>query len=284
MFLLMSFISLNVNDKSADALSKSQKSNADRIAKYTADHYDKYGVLPSIAVAQAMQESSLGKHCPNYNMWGLASGKIYCSSLENGCDKYLRVINNGYYKGAPFCKDWRTQIRRILAGGYCQPADEYYSCVISIVNKYNFTKYDKKMWKDRKAKKEAKKKLKEKKRKAKLAKKKAATKAKNQKIKNQRILAEQKAKAITPASVAPTSSINDIDEKDNDNNLILNNLEEDDDDLFEFIPLEFDIKNDIITFPETDDITELDIENRKFIEYEFFDFIKKDKIYFEKDK
>ena len=192
MFLLMSFISINVNNKSADALSRMQKRNAERIAKYTADHYDKYGVLPSIAVAQAMQESSLGKHCPNYNMWGLASGKIYCSSVENGCQKYLRVINNGCYKGAPFCKDWRTQIRRILRGGYCEPVGSYYSCVVSIVNRYNLTKYDKKMWKDRKAAKEAKKKLKEKKRKARLAKKKAAEAKKKLEQQKNRIIFQKR--------------------------------------------------------------------------------------------
>ena len=102
MFLLISFLSVFVNKNSAQALSKMQKSNMKRIAKYTADHYDKYGVLPSIAIAQAMQESGLGEVCPNYNLWGLASGKIYCYSIEDGCKKYLKCINNGYYKGAPF--------------------------------------------------------------------------------------------------------------------------------------------------------------------------------------
>ena len=284
MFLLMSFVSINVNIKSADALSRMQKRNAERIAKYTADHYDKYGVLPSIAVAQAMQESSLGKHCPNYNMWGLASGRIYCSSVENGCQKYLRVINNGCYKGAPFCKDWRTQIRRILRGGYCEPVGSYYSYVVSIVTRYNLTKYDKKMWKDRKAAKEAKKKLKEKKRKARLAKKKAAEAKKRLEQQKKKEEAAKKANAI-PTLPSPLSSIANNNGNKTNNTLDLsldktesNNIskENNTNKSLENVPLNSDVKDDSIIVPETIDLVKpLDMENRRFIEYKDFEFIKK---------
>lgn len=180
LFVVLSFVSISIYTTNSNALSRTQRRNADRIARVCSENYNKYGVLPSIAIAQAMQESSLGKHCPNYNMWGLASGRIYCSSVENGCLKYLKVINNGCYRGAPFCKNWRTQIRRILRGGYCQPVGSYYSCVVSIVNRYNLTKYDKKMFRDMKRKKEEEKKKKERRRrKIRLAKKKAEEKSVN---------------------------------------------------------------------------------------------------------
>ena len=274
-FLFMSFVSVNIHTNDADALSRTQRRNAERIAKYTASHYDKYGVLPSIAVAQAMQESSLGKHCPNYNMWGLASGKIYCSSVENGCRKYLKVINNGCYKGAPFCKSWRTQIKRILRGGYCQPVGSYYSCVVSIVNRYNLTKYDKKMWKDRKAKKEAKRRLKEKRRKQRLTKKKAAeAKRKAQELKKQ-----QASKVTNPIPTLPpvtnipvtTSNI-----ENNTNMSILNNTQTENTEsvqhTYDYIPLRFDVRTNNIIIPLT--------QKTESLLYQEYDFIENNKIYY----
>ena len=158
----------------AEALSKFQQRNADRIAEITAKNWDKYGVLPSCAVGQAMQESSLGVHAPSYNYWGVNKGKTYCGSLEAGVLTYLKCINNGYYKGAPFKTNYAEQIDRI-GKAYCGPG--YASLVKSHIRRYNFTKYDRKMFAAiKKAKQELirKKKLKAKRRKERLKRKKEA--------------------------------------------------------------------------------------------------------------
>lgn len=164
-------------------LTKSQQKNADRIAEVAAAKWNQYGVLPSVAVAQAFIESTLGDHCRGYNLWGINSGNGYnYSSLDEGINAYLKVIHDsGYYDDAVGCKSYETQLYRILydvdSDGnrrdvYCVPAGDYHSKAMWAIRTYDFDKYDKKMFKEiKKKKEEAKQKLiferKEKKRKAK---------------------------------------------------------------------------------------------------------------------
>ena len=135
-------------------LTKSQQKNADRIAEVAAENWDTYGVLPSVAVAQAFIESTLGDHCSGNNLWGIKSGAVSYSSLDEGIIAYLKVINNGYYKGAPGCKNYKTQLSRILDGGYCKPVGNYYSNATWAIDAYDFDKYDKAMFREIKKKKE----------------------------------------------------------------------------------------------------------------------------------
>lgn len=123
-------------------LSEVQKQRAYTIAEISIKEWDKYGVLPSVAIAQAMQESTLGKHCSGNNLWGIASGAISYSSLENGVYGYLHVINNGCYGTAPFAKNASSQISKILAGGYCTPVGDYYNDVMWIINHYGLERFD----------------------------------------------------------------------------------------------------------------------------------------------
>ena len=125
------------------ALSKKQWERADVIAEVAAENYEQYGVLPSVAVAQAFIESTLGKHCSGNNLWGINSGAEHYSSLESGTMRYLRVINNGCYPGAPFESNYSKQITKIISGGYCEPAGPYISNVIWSIRHYNFDRYDK---------------------------------------------------------------------------------------------------------------------------------------------
>lgn len=151
-FILMITFSLSLHvtgtvTAQSRTLTQSQKRNADIIAKIAMDNWDTYGVLPSVAVAQAFIESTLGDRCNGYNLWGIASGAISYGSLYEGTIGYLRVINNGYYKGAPFQKNYNVQLRKILDGGYCQPEGNYHSNAMWSISTYNFDKYDKKMFK-----------------------------------------------------------------------------------------------------------------------------------------
>ena len=124
-------------------LSQVQKNRAYTIANICIKEWKRYGVLPSTAISQAMVESTLGKHCRGYNLWGIKSGSVRYSSLENGVYAYLRVINNGCYGTAPFTKNSSSQIRKILNGGYCVPVGNYYKNATWIVNKYKLKKFDK---------------------------------------------------------------------------------------------------------------------------------------------
>lgn len=131
---------------SSRCLTNKQTKIADKIAKVTSENWDEYGVLPSVAVAQAFIESSLGKNCcASNNLWGIASGGESYSSLENGVIRYLEVINNGCYNGAPFQKDYRIQLRKILDGGYCEPVGSYYENAVWGIEHYDFDRYDKEL-------------------------------------------------------------------------------------------------------------------------------------------
>lgn len=138
-------------------LSKEQKRLADNIAKECSELWEQYGVLPSVCVAQAFTESSLGKKNPANNYWGIRTGGKYLpySSLEAGARKYCSVINLSYYKGAPFKKDYSTQLRIILDGGYCYNPGSYYERTIGAIKTYGFDKYDKQLFDKIKAKKRA---------------------------------------------------------------------------------------------------------------------------------
>lgn len=143
------------NSTKSKAFSKAQQKRIDSIYKVCKNNWDKYGVLPSVCMAQAMAESTMGEHCSGYNYWGIRSGRSRYSSREKGIIAYLKVINNGYYKGAPFQTNYKKQLRKIVNGGYCNPAGSYYKKTTRIVKKYNFQKYDKKMFQELKAKKQS---------------------------------------------------------------------------------------------------------------------------------
>lgn len=131
----------------AATMSKFRKKNAERIASIvcTENTWKKYGVLPSVCLGQALIESGIGEHAPDYNWWGLASGRIKCYSIEDGVKKYLKVINNGYYKGAPYCTSYSRQIEKI-GPNYCN-GGSYVRSVKYAIQKYNLTKYDRRLFK-----------------------------------------------------------------------------------------------------------------------------------------
>lgn len=152
--LIMLCLLQGVNTQ-AKSLSGTQKKRADKIVKICTQKYKKYGVLPSVCLGQAMVESGIGRKCRANNLWGLRCGRASYSSLESGTEAYLKCINNGYYKKAPFQKNYKKQVRAIVRGGYCEPAGNYYYHVTKIIRSYNLTKYDKKMFKELQAEKKA---------------------------------------------------------------------------------------------------------------------------------
>lgn len=136
----------------AFALSKVQEDRADKLAKICIANWEKYGVLPSVCIGQAMEETGLGTAYNNGNLWGICSGRVSYSSIEDGCMAYLKVINNkNYYPDASFKEDYREQLKNILYDKdgnevYCQPANNYYSDVTWMIEHYGWDKYDRKLF------------------------------------------------------------------------------------------------------------------------------------------
>ena len=129
------------------ALSRSAKSTAKEIADICIDNWKQYGVLPSVAIAQAFIESGLGSGPNLFGVLGCAGMGTYSSTI-----RYLQCINNGYYRGAPFQKDHNTQIYYILRNGnYCAgeyAGGRYHGLVNSSINRYNWDDYDSKLFND----------------------------------------------------------------------------------------------------------------------------------------
>lgn len=172
------------------SLTKKQRQTADYIAKVTAKNWDTYGILPSVAVVQACNESSLGVHCRGNNLWGILSGAVTYPSLYAGIHGYLRVVNNKeYYKNVTFQKDYKVQLRKILDGGYCEPEGSYYIDCMTLYKDYNFQKYDEEMF--------------EKQRKEKLRKRRAKIKARKEK---KRIQQQKKTFTIIHDDLVPYNS------------------------------------------------------------------------------
>ena len=132
----------------SDALSDVQLQRADDIAHLVATNYEKYGVLPSVALGQAMQETQIGiadtNASNNYGYWGVMGSNGYAKyqSLYDGVMSYLRCINNGLYDDALFNKDYKSTLLSIQNGGYCHPKSGYAEAVIKCIDSYGFTKYD----------------------------------------------------------------------------------------------------------------------------------------------
>lgn len=132
-----------------NSLNKIQQKRADKIAYNTYKNYKKYGVLPSIAVAQSMQETSLGTDktsaTPHYGWWGVTSihgGYMKYDTFKEALLSYLGTLNNGRYNGCLNEYNYTKASQAIQDGGYCEPPAGYANEIVKNINQYNFRKYD----------------------------------------------------------------------------------------------------------------------------------------------
>lgn len=128
--------------------------------------YEKYGILPSVTIAQAINESGWGtsyssqndnnlfgikfpgKHDPDLTItqgsYATDDGGYYASyqswsdSVE---DHGYFLANNSRYKAAIGLKDASAQVKAIADAGYATESD-YYSITMQILNENNLTQYD----------------------------------------------------------------------------------------------------------------------------------------------
>lgn len=201
MFFASFFVSVPVTAyASTRSFTSEQQTRVDTVARVCMDNYKIYGILPSVCLAQAIVESTMGDHCRGNNLWGIRAGATQYPSLEEGTIAYLEVINNGRYPNAPFCKNPYQTISYIMAGGYCVPAGNYVQKATSIINDYDLTQYDKKMYeKWEKEKKEAKEKA--------LRKKKAALQKKKEEERRRKELERKRREEAKKKRIAEWSKL-----------------------------------------------------------------------------
>lgn len=138
--------SLVCNSYTAVASTDTKSDRTKQIVDICRNNYCIYGVFPSVCLAQAILESSLGDVCNSYNYWGLNQGKSYYASLEDGVYAYLECINNGYYGAAPHATNYADQLYSIARGGYCGGNWYWYwQTCMSIIEQNALWIYDQKL-------------------------------------------------------------------------------------------------------------------------------------------
>jgi cell wall-associated NlpC family hydrolase len=128
--------------------------------------YEKYGILPSVTIAQAINESGWGgsylaktdnnlfgiKYNGNHNpalsisqgTWATDDGGYYThyQSWDDSIDDHgYFLANNSRYKAAIGLKDPSAQVKAIADAGYATESN-YYEITMQILNENNLTQYD----------------------------------------------------------------------------------------------------------------------------------------------
>jgi len=127
----------------------------------------KYNILASLTIAQAILESGWGAHAPGNNLFGIkANGwtgetqilythevyygksvyvndvfRVYDSWADSVADHTLFLKQNNRYKNLIGCKDYTTACKVILQDGYATEPD-YAETLIGIIEKYKLYTYN----------------------------------------------------------------------------------------------------------------------------------------------
>lgn len=116
-----------------------QQEIVDLIVEISIDLYEEYGILPSVAVAQAFDESTMGEKCVKNNLYGITGGAY--DTHEASILAYMDLLQSERYAGARHIEEPRAQIDAILSAGYCN--DEGYADDVEwTIREYDLQKYD----------------------------------------------------------------------------------------------------------------------------------------------
>lgn len=158
LFMLISAMSGAISKSSSNSMILMNGDN-DFIFKIVELHYavrDKYDVLTSVTVAQAIEESGWGKSniaVQSNNLFGIKgkyNGNSYIDSQGKEWRKYenwdqsvedhARLLCNSNYNCAGV-KDYKEIFERLIAGNYCE-GNTYTSRLEKIIKGYQLTQYD----------------------------------------------------------------------------------------------------------------------------------------------
>ena len=152
-------------------LDRKQLDFIEKLGEASQKNYSKYGILPSMTIAQAILESGWGKSelsALYYNFFGMRADSSYTGksvvlrtgeeidgvmikmdgefraydSFEEGIEGYYQFIT-GYerYSNLIWEKDYRTACYKIKEDGWAT-ASNYSECLIDIIESYNLTRFD----------------------------------------------------------------------------------------------------------------------------------------------
>ena len=140
-------------------LDRKQLDFIEKLGEASQKNYSKYGILPSMTIAQAILESGWGKSelsALYYNFFGMRADSSYTGKsvvLRTGeeidgvmikMDGEFRAYDSfeegieGYYQ---FITGYRTACYKIKEDGWAT-ASNYSECLIDIIESYNLTRFD----------------------------------------------------------------------------------------------------------------------------------------------
>ena len=129
--------------------------------------YKKYGVLPSLTIAQAIQETGWGQHRIGNNIFGVKAKKSWTGktktvwtheyvkgkkiriqatfrdydSVSESIEDHAKVLTLDRYKGVLAAKDYKEACRQVKAGGYAT-GPTYDKSLINLIEKYGLDQWD----------------------------------------------------------------------------------------------------------------------------------------------
>ena len=130
--------------------------------------YNKYGVLPSLTMAQAILESGWGEHPIGKNLFGIKAGSSWTGktkttetgeqradgsrykttatfrdydSYSESIDDHAKLLTNERYKGVIASKNYKEACKAVKDAGYATSLD-YTKNLINIIEKYGLDQWD----------------------------------------------------------------------------------------------------------------------------------------------
>lgn len=143
---------------SSSSGSLSQDEFINEIAIYAIDNYKKSKILPSVMIAQAIEESGWGTSTlaqKAYNFFGMKKGGNYSGktiklgsgtyrcydSLDDGINGYYKFISSPRYSNLKSITNYRLFASKLQADGW-NPNKSYVDTLINHINNYKLYKYD----------------------------------------------------------------------------------------------------------------------------------------------
>ncbi len=130
--------------------------------------YEKYGVLPSLTIAQAVMESGWGRSPIGYNLFGIKAGSkwqgkvVRCGtheqladgtvvqtsavfrnydSFEESIDDHGKLVSEGRYEKVPQATNYKEAAQAVADAGYAT-SHNYADSLIGLIEKYGLDQWD----------------------------------------------------------------------------------------------------------------------------------------------
>lgn len=140
----------------------------DSIKEGAIETYEKYGVLPSLTIAQAVMESGWGRSPIGHNLFGIKAGSkwqgkvVRCGtheqladgtvvqtsavfrdydSFEESIDDHGKLISEGRYEKVPQATNYKEAAQAVADAGYAT-SHNYAQSLIGLIEKYGLDQWD----------------------------------------------------------------------------------------------------------------------------------------------